>query len=214
VTGLRVSLVLPAAPARAAQARIRVTASGTGEIPVQAEFAVNGDSVGTRTASLSGQTSYTRTLTHTFRSRPCGATLSVKVTAGGRTETARTSVACPPEVRRVSIVRAGPGDGLSATVQVLTSNTQPVRLTVSFSAGELGDTKSDTLSGETSYTRTFTLPVKQLPCGTKWSVTASTDPAAGNGSDTAGGVTPECPSEEEPTKEPRPETSDTPGKID
>ncbi|MGI5287609.1 protein kinase domain-containing protein [Nonomuraea polychroma] len=217
VTGLRVGLVVPAAPSRVAQARIRVTASGTAEIPVQAEFALNGDPIGTRTANLSGQTSYSRTLTHTFRSRPCGATLSVKVTAGGRTATAQTSVPCPPEpaqVRRVSVLRAGPGDGLTATVQVLTSNTQPVRVTVAFSAGELGDTRSETLSGERSYTRTFTLPVKELPCGTKWSVTASTDPAAANGSDTASGVTPECPSEDGPTKKPRPETSDTPGKVD
>ncbi|WP_171075178.1 hypothetical protein, partial [Nonomuraea basaltis] len=200
--------------ARAARARISVTASGTGEIPVEAQFAVNGDPVGTRTATLSGRTSYTRTLTHTFRSRPCGSTVSVKVTAGGRTATARASVPCPPQVRRVSILRAGPGDGLTAAVQVLTSSTQPVRLDVAFSAGEAGDTMSDTLSGQTSYTRTFTFPVKQLPCGTRWSVTASTDPAAGNGSDTAGGRTPECPSEETPTKTPRPNTSDTPDTPD
>lgn len=214
VTGLRVNLEVPPAPARAARARIRVTASGTGEIPVQAQFAVNGDPVGTRAATLSGRTSYARTLTHTFRSRPCGSTLSVKVTAGGRTYTARASVPCPPQVRRVTILRASANDGLTATVQVRTSNTQPVRLDVAFSAGELGDTKSDTLSGGTSYTRTFTLPVKRLPCGTRWSVRASTAPAAGNGADTATGTTPACQSEEEPPKSPDPEPSETPGRVD
>ncbi|WP_188191819.1 serine/threonine-protein kinase [Nonomuraea sp. SYSU D8015] len=214
VTGLRVALDVPAAPARAAHARIGVTASGTAEIPVEAQFAVNGDPVGTRTATLSGRTSYTRTLTHAFRSRPCGSTLSVKVTAGGRTATARASVPCPPQVRQVSIVRASAGDGLTATVRVLTSTTQPVRLNVAFSAGEVGDTRSEALSGATSYVRTFTLPVKRLPCGTRWSVTASTDPAAAGGGDTASGTTAECPSEEEPPKSPEPEISEEPNKID
>ncbi|MDX3111592.1 hypothetical protein, partial [Nonomuraea angiospora] len=214
VTGLRVSLDLPDAPGRTAQAAVRVSASGTGEIPVEAQFAVNGDPVGTRSATLSGRTSYARSFAHTFRSRPCGATLSVRVRAGDRTATARASVPCPPQVERVSIVRAGQGEGgLVATVSVTTSSTQPVRLVVSFSAGEGGGTESVTLSGATSYTRTLSHAVK-LPCGTRWSVTASTDPAAGNGSDSASGATQECPREEEPPKEEEPSKTPSPGTDD
>ncbi|MCK2212525.1 hypothetical protein MF672_001725 [Actinomadura sp. ATCC 31491] len=231
VTGLRVALDFPAAPARAAQAAIRVTASGPGAIPVQARFAVDGEPVGSRGATLSGRTSYARTLTYALRSRPCGSTVSVQVTAGGRTAAARTSVSCPPAVRQVSVLRASAGDGVTATVRVLTSNRQPVRLTVRYASGEGGGTRSATLSGGTSYVRTFSFPVK-LGCGAKWSVTASTDPAAANGGDTASGVTAGCPredppSQEPPTKEPptkepqktpsptpKPETSDTPAEID
>jgi serine/threonine-protein kinase len=229
VTGLRVSLGMPAAPGRTATARIRVRASGTGEIPVEARFAINGDGVGTQTASLSGRTSYSRTLTHTFKSRPCGATLSVTVRAGGRTATARTSVPCPPQVRQVSIVEAGPGrGGLSATVRVTTTSTQPVRLNVSFSTGgEGGGTRSVTLSGGTSYTETLSLPVK-LSCGTKWSVTAATAPAAAGGSDSSSGSTQACPPKDPPsdppkdppteqTKDPKPSetpSTESPGTIE
>ncbi|MET8984939.1 protein kinase [Nonomuraea wenchangensis] len=228
VTGLRVSLDIPAAPGRAARAAIRVTASGTGEIPVTARFAVNGDQLATRSLTLSGRTTYSRALTHAFRSRPCGSTVSVRVTAGGRTATARAAVTCPPEVRQVTVLRASASEGLTATIRVLTSSTEPVRLTVRYTTGgEGGGSDTATLSGETSYVRTFTFPVR-LACGTRWTVTASTDPAAGNGGDSASGTTAACPPREEepreeepreePSKTPRPEaspeTSDTPVEID
>ncbi|WP_181958341.1 serine/threonine-protein kinase [Nonomuraea deserti] len=214
VTGLRVSLGLPAAPGRTATARLRVNASGTAEIPVRAEFAVDGEQVATRSANLSGRTSYARSLAHTFRSRPCGAALSVTVRAGGRTATARTQVSCPPAVRQVSVRRAAAsGGGLAATVAVTTSDTQRVRLTVSFAAGgERLGTRTVTLSGGTSYTRTLRLPAK-LGCGSKWTVTAATVPAAGNGGSSASGSTPECPKEEpedEPTKSP---SAESPGTV-
>ncbi|MEO3794455.1 protein kinase [Nonomuraea sp. B10E15] len=213
VTGLRVSLGLPAAPGRTATARLRVSASGTAEIPVRAEFAVNGDQVATRSANLSGRTSYARSLAHTFRSRPCGATLSVTVRAGGRTAGARARVPCPPAVRRVSVQRAAAsGDGLAATVAVVTSDTQRVRLAVSFAAGgERLGTRAVTLSGGTSYTRTLRFPAK-LRCGSTWTVTAATVPAAGNGDAGASGSTPECPKEEpedEPSQSPRAESPGT-----
>ncbi|MEO3873911.1 protein kinase [Nonomuraea sp. B12E4] len=208
VTGLRVRLNLPAAPARTATARVMVTASGTAAIPVEARFAVDGESVATRTATLSGRTSYTRPFTYTFRSRPCGSTLSVTVSAGGRTATARASVPCPPAVRQVRIVRAGPGEGgLYATVSVTTSNTQPVRLIVRFSAGEGSRTETVTLSGRTSYTSSVSGSVKP-PCGTRWVVTAATAPAAAGGSDSASGSTSECPKDPEPDPEPEPEQSE------
>ncbi|WP_207757632.1 serine/threonine-protein kinase [Nonomuraea cypriaca] len=209
VTGLRVGLDLPD-DGRTATARVRVTATGTGEIPVQAAFAVNGDTAATRTANLSGETSYTQRFTHAFRSRPCGATLSVVVRAGDRTATARTTVRCPAEVRQVSVLRAAAGEaGLTATVAVRTENTRPVRLDVTFSAGRVTRTQSVTLSGETSYTRTLRAALK-LPCGTRWSVTAATSPAAGNGRDSASGRTRACPAEEEPEATKTPEVTKTP----
>ncbi|TDD24374.1 serine/threonine-protein kinase [Nonomuraea diastatica] len=214
VTGLRLSLGLPAAPGRTATARLRVSASGTAEIPVRAGFAVDGEQVATRSANLSGRTSYTRSLTHTFRSRPCGATVSVTVRAGGRTATARTQVSCPPAVRRVSILRAAAsGGGLATTVAVTTSDTQRVRLAVSFAAGgERLGTRTVTLSGDTSYTRTLRFPVK-LGCGSKWTVTAATGPAAGDGGSSVSGSTPECP-KEEPEDEPSQSSSaESPGTL-
>ncbi|MEO3801231.1 protein kinase [Nonomuraea sp. B1E8] len=214
VTGLRVSLGLPAAPGRTATARLRVSASGTAEIPVRAEFAVNGDQVATRSANLSGRTSYTRSLAHTFRSRPCGATLSVTVRAGGRTATARTQVSCPPAVRRVSVQRAAASEGgLAATVAVTTSDTQRVRLAVSFAAGgERLGTRTVTLSGDTSYTRTLRFPAK-LGCGSTWTVTAATVPAAGNGGSSASGSTPDCPKEEPENEPSRSPSAESPGTI-
>ncbi|GAA1670031.1 hypothetical protein GCM10009733_079290 [Nonomuraea maheshkhaliensis] len=201
VNALGVALSLPEAPGRTATARVRLTASGTGAIPVEARFAVDGEAVGTREATLSGRTSYARAFTHTFRSRPCGSTLSVRVSAGGRTDTARLSVPCPPQVRQVAIVEAGAGaGGITAQVRVTTAGTGPVRLTVRLAAGEGAGTQAVTLSGATSYSRSFTYRAK-LPCGSKWSVTAATDPAAAGGGDSRSGATPAC-QEEEPPKEP------------
>lgn len=205
VTGLNVSLNLPPAPGRTATARVGVTASGTGNVPVEARFAVNGDTVGgARTASLSGKTSYNRAFTHSFRARPCGSTLSVQVRAGGRTGTARATVPCPPQVRQVTIGGVSTEGGLSATVRVSTSNTQRVRLTVRFAAGEGGDSQTITLSGDTAYSQTLSYRAR-LACGTKWSITASTNPAAANGGDSRSGSTPAC-QEEEPPKDPPKET--------
>ncbi|NUP77856.1 MAG: hypothetical protein HOV96_09965 [Nonomuraea sp.] len=218
VTGLDVSLAMPAAPGMTARAQVRVTASGTGQIPVEVAFAVNGDAVGTRTASLSGRTSYSRAFTHAFRSRPCGATLSVRVRAGDRAETARAEVTCPPGVKQVSIVRAALGEnGIVATVSVTTVNDRPVTLDVAFALGEAAGSERVTLSGDTAYTRTVSRSFRSVPCGSSWSVTASTDPGAGNGSDSAGGKTPECPRETpKPEETPKPQEtpkSDTPGTI-
>ncbi|MFC4008123.1 serine/threonine-protein kinase [Nonomuraea purpurea] len=211
VTGLRVGLSVPEAPGRGITARVRLTASGTADIPVRAEFAVGGETVASRSATLSGRTSYAQTFGYAFRSRPCGSTVSVRVSAGGRTATARASVTCPPRVRQVRILRASASDGLFATVSVTTADAQPVRLTVTFSAGEGRDSQTVTLSGETSYSRTFSYRGK-ISCGVKWSVSAATDPAADGGGDSAGGTTRECPSEEEtPTRTPSP---DLPEKID
>ncbi|MEV5325279.1 protein kinase [Nonomuraea sp. NPDC052634] len=206
VTALNVSLGLPAAPARTATARIKVTASGRGAIPVRAGFAVDGEPAGTRTAQLSGRTSYSRAFTLALRSRPCGSTLSVQVTAGGRTATARASVPCPAQVRRVAIVEAGVYGGVQAQVRVTTASTQPVRLTVRFAAGASRDSRTVTLSGGTSYSRAFRFPAR-MPCGTRWSITALTDPAAAGGADTRTGTTPACPRDDEPD----PQGSPSPG---
>ncbi|MEU4225630.1 protein kinase [Nonomuraea sp. NPDC026600] len=220
VTGLRVSLNLAASPGRTAQAQVRVTTSGTAEVPVEAAFALNGDQVATRSATLSGQTAYSRTFTHAFRSRPCDATVSVVVRAGDRTATARTRVTCPPSVRKVSIVRASlsPRGVATAVVSVTTGNDQPVRLGVSFSlGGRIAHTEALALSGETSYTRTVSFTFDKVPCGTSWLVTAATRPRADGGGDSSGGTTAAC-EEEDPQKDPpkddteteEPKTPDTP----
>ncbi|HUR07539.1 MAG TPA: protein kinase, partial [Nonomuraea sp.] len=203
VTGLRVSLDLAASPGRTAQAQVRVTTSGTAEVPVAAVFALNGDQVATPSATLSGRTAYSRTFTHAFRSRPCDATVSVVVRAGDRTATARTRVTCPPSVRKVSIVRASlsPRGAATAVVSVTTGNDQPVRLGVSFSlGGRIAHTEALTLSGDTSYTRTVSFTFDKVPCGTSWLVTAATRPGADSGGDSSGGTTAAC--EEDPPQDP------------
>lgn len=131
--------------------------------------------------------------------------------AGGRTDTARVAVPCPPQVRRVAIVAAGADGGLRAQVRVTTANTRPVRLTVRFAAGERGGAQTVTLSGATSYSRSFSHPAK-LPCGTRWSITAVTAPAAAGGAATRSGSTPPCPREEEPEPQSSPVPQDSPSK--
>ncbi|MFG1686884.1 serine/threonine-protein kinase [Nonomuraea sp. NPDC049269] len=217
VTGLRVSLDLAASPGRTAQARVRVTTSGTAEVPVEAAFALNGDQVATRSATLSGQTAYSRTFTHAFRSRPCDATVSVVVRAGDRTATARTKVTCPPSVRKVSIVRASlsPRGAATAVVSVTTGNDQPVRLAVSFSlGGRIAHTEALTLSGQTSYTRTVSFTFDKVPCETSWLVTAATRPSAAGGGDSSGGTTAACqedpPKDDDDTDTDEPKNPDTP----
>ncbi|PZG01450.1 hypothetical protein, partial [Nonomuraea aridisoli] len=195
VTGLDVRLALPETGRRTAAtaptATVRVTTSGTGEIPVRAWFAVGDRPAGTRDVTLSGRRSYTERFAFPLRSRPCGSLLSVRVTAGGRADSARARVTCPPQVTRVAIVEAAAGHGIGAQVRVTTADTRPVRLTVRFAAGRRVDTRTVTLSGETSYSRALSSPLR-LPCGTRWSVTALTAPAAANGPDRRTGSTPAC----------------------
>ncbi|MEV1241981.1 serine/threonine-protein kinase [Nonomuraea sp. NPDC049750] len=216
VTGLRASLDLAASPGRTAQARVRVTTSGTAEVPVEAAFALNGDQVATRSATLSGRTAYSRTFTYAFRSRPCDTTVSVVVRAGDRTATARTRVTCPPSVRKVSIVRASlsPRGPATAVVAVTTDNDQPVRLSVAFSlGGRIAHTETLTLSGDTSYTRTVSYTFDKVPCGTSWLVTAATRPTADNGGDSSGGKTAACqedpPTDDDPPKDDPPKDDPT-----
>ncbi|MEV0202525.1 protein kinase [Nonomuraea sp. NPDC050691] len=204
VTGLRVSLDMAPSPGDEATARVRLTTSGTGDVPVQVRFALNGDSAGTRTAVLTGRTSYTRSFDQGFRTRPCDATVSVTVTAGEEQTSARTRVTCPPGVRRVSIARAavnGRG-GAVAVVAVSTLNDRPVRLSVTFSLGGRQHSEQVTLSGDTSYTRTLSHAFGEVPCGARWVVRATTQPRAAGGGAQASGVTPECEPEEEPSEEP------------
>ncbi|MFC6553974.1 hypothetical protein, partial [Nonomuraea cavernae] len=228
VSGLRVGLAMAPSPGTRATARIRVTTTGTDAVPVEAGFALNGDGVGTRKATLSGRTAYTRTLTLPFESRPCGSTVSVSVTAGDRKATARARVTCPPGVKQVSIVRSAVNArGLAtAAVAVSTVNDRPVRLTVGFYlAGRLTGTRQVALSGETSYLRVLNHSFGDLPCGVTWQIRAATRPGAANGGDMAAGRTPACPPEnEEPdteqpaterpqTDEPATKEPETPGTI-
>ncbi|MFG1945241.1 protein kinase [Nonomuraea sp. NPDC048826] len=201
VTGLRVRLAMAGATARAT---VSVRTDGTGGVPVAAAFAVNGDQVATRSANASGRTSYVRTFRHAFRSRPCGSTVTVRVTAGGRSATGRAAVVCPVEVKSVSVVRAVAGrGGMTATVAVTTGDQRPVRLVVGFyQGGRLAGTRQLTLSGATSYSRTLRVAVKTA-CGSSWLVRASTRPGAGNGVSQRGGELPAC--EPEVTETPQPQ---------
>ncbi|MEU4573264.1 serine/threonine-protein kinase [Nonomuraea sp. NPDC023979] len=215
VTALRATLRMDGATARA---RLLMTTSGTAEVPVSAAFAVDGDQVADRSATLSGRTSYTRDLTYAFRARPCGSTVSVLVRAGGRTASARARVTCPPEVKSVSIIRSAYGDGTAtATVAVGTGNARPVRLTVTFQlGGRVAGSQVLELAGDTSYVRTVRQAFGQVPCGTAWQVRASTEPGAGSGTAVDGGRTPACEPEEpteEPTEQPTEEPTEGPGTI-
>lgn len=201
VTGLRVRLAMAGATARAT---VSMRTSGTGEVPVAAAFAVNGDQVAARSATVSGRTSYTRTFQHAFRSRPCGSTVTVRVAALGRTATGRAAVVCPVEVKSVSVVRAvADQGGMTATVAVRTGDERPVSLLVSFSrGGKPAGTRQLTLSGATSYTRTVRYAV-ETPCGSSWLVRASTRPGAGNGAAQRGGKLPACEPEVKETPQPQ-----------
>ncbi|MGI5274032.1 protein kinase domain-containing protein [Nonomuraea sp. CA-218870] len=200
-TGLRVRLAMAGGTAAAT---VSLRTSGTGQVPVTAAFAVDGDQVATRTANVSGRTSYLRTFRHAFRARPCGSTITVRVTAGDRTAAARAAVVCPIEVKSVSVVRAVAGRGaLTTTVAVTTGDARPVRLVVGFyQDGRLAGTRQLTLSGATSYTRTLRHPV-EAACGTSWLVRASTRPGAGNGVSQRDGRLPAC--EPEVTETPQPQ---------
>jgi serine/threonine-protein kinase len=205
VTGLRVALDVAAEPGRTATARVRVTTSGRDAVPVEARFAQNHETLATRTATLAGHTFYSRTFDHTFRTRPCGDTLSVTVRAGDRTATATARVTCPPHVLRVAIGRAAIGrDGASANVTVTTANVQPVRLSVSFYlGGRLMNTQTIPLSDETSYGRSVRHSFGKMPCGTSWSVVATTRPRPDSGAARAGGTTAAC------TEDPKPDDQQT-----
>ncbi|MDA0636739.1 protein kinase [Nonomuraea sp. MCN248] len=200
-TGLRVRLAMAGGTAAAT---VSLRTSGTGQVPVTAAFAVDGDQVATRAANVSGRTSYLRTFRHAFRARPCGSTVTVRVTAGERTAAARATVVCPIEVKSVSVVRAVAVRGaLTTTVAVTTGDARPVRLVVGFyQAGRLAGTRQLTLSGATSYTRTLRHPV-EAACGTSWLVRASTRPGAGNGVSQRDGRLPAC--EPEVTETPQPQ---------
>ncbi|MFI6323505.1 serine/threonine-protein kinase [Nonomuraea sp. NPDC050556] len=198
VTALRVSLDVAEAPGRAVQAAVRVATSGTAAVELDGAFSVNGDQVATRSATLSGRRSYSRTLSYTFDKRPCGAVLSVTVRAGGESASARTTVSCPAGVRTVSIARASlNARGLAAaTVVVLTNGEQPVQLHVSFRLGEATHNEEVELTGQTSYTRTVSFTFEKVPCGSEWAISASTTPAADGGGDSTGGKTPACESQD------------------
>ncbi|MEU7001194.1 serine/threonine-protein kinase [Nonomuraea sp. NPDC046570] len=195
VTGLKVSLSVAEPPGRAVQARISVGTGGPGPVALTAAFAVDGRGVGSRSAELSGETSYTRTFRHAFARRPCGSTVSVTVRAGGEEAVARAGVTCPPAVRQVTISRAAltARGAVVAVVRVVTANDAEVRLSVAVRlSGETVRTQEVTLAGQTAYTRTVSVPLPEAPCGTEWGVTAASDPAAANGTATAGGRTSDC----------------------
>jgi eukaryotic-like serine/threonine-protein kinase len=191
VTGLRVAVSSARQPGTAVQARVRMEATGTAAIPVGVRWLVNGDTLATRESTLSGRTVYEGSYSYTFRERPCGATVTAVVVAGGREARAHTTMACPAGVHQVDVQRAylTRGQG-GATVAVSAVNDQPVQLTVTLTVDgrPLGAQTLD-LSGATSYTRTVGFATGEVPCGSRWSIRAE---AGGRGA-TATGTTPPCP---------------------
>ncbi|GAA0915318.1 serine/threonine-protein kinase [Nonomuraea longicatena] len=191
VTGLRVAVSSARQPGTAVQARVRMEATGTEAIPVRVQWLVNGDVVATRESSLSGRTVYEGSYSYTFRARPCGATVTAVVAAGGREARAHTTMDCPAGVHQVDVQRAylTRGQG-GATVAVSTVNDQPVQLTVTLTVdGRPVGAQTLDLSGATSYTRSVGFATGDVPCGSPWSVRAE----AGGRVATATGTTPPCP---------------------
>ncbi|MFI6598178.1 serine/threonine-protein kinase [Nonomuraea sp. NPDC050536] len=195
---------------RNARAQARVVTSGTGKVPLTLAFLVNGDRVASRSATLSGSTAYSPAFTHTFASCPHGATVSVRLTAGGKDASAETKVDCPAGVQKVSIARSAvTASGLAvAVVAVTTDNDQAVRLSVTFTLAGRTATETMTLSGQTSYTEKVAHNFDAAACGSAWRMVAATNPAAGSGSDSAVGNLPDCQSE---TPAPEDSGGDSPG---
>ncbi|MDP9865837.1 MULTISPECIES: serine/threonine-protein kinase [Streptosporangium] len=106
-----------------------------------------------------------------------------------------------PEVRRVDVLRAGVDARGAAvvTVAVDTGNRGQVRLRVAFRVGRAVQRAVVPLSGATSYTRTVRFAFPRVPCGSTWSVTATSVPPGGSGD--ASGRTAPC---AEPTPSPTP----------
>lgn len=183
VASLRITGLSVAPSGSTVVAQFTMTTTGSGEVPVTARFLVAGREAGVTSATLSGATSYTRSLSFTFPQRPCDTSVGVSVTAGGKTATRQVRVTCPASVTSVRIVRAalGSGGNGAAVVRVSTDNTKAVRLNVALRVAGRTVTRSATLSGRTVYTSTVTFDTTQVRCGAPWEVTASTLPAAKSG---------------------------------
>ncbi|WP_199537301.1 serine/threonine-protein kinase [Spongiactinospora gelatinilytica] len=211
VTDLQVSARMAGDDLRAV---VTVTAGDESPVTLRADVVSAGRTVADRTATLTGDTSYERRITHTFVEPPCGTTVEVRVAAGERTATARVPVTCPPAVEAVSVPRAsvGPKGDATATVAVRATGEGAVTLKVTFTAGERSAVRTLRLSGEESYTRTVSVALGRVPCGTAWRVTAATTPGAANGQADASGTTEACPpaEPEEPTEGPEDPQVDTP----
>ncbi|MEV4185390.1 protein kinase [Streptosporangium canum] len=110
-----------------------------------------------------------------------------------------------PEVRRVEMLRAGVNarGAAVASIAVDTGDPRQVRLRVVFRVGQAAQQVTVPLSGETSYTRTVRFTFPRVPCGSAWSVTATSAPPGGAAR--ASGRTAPCPEPTPgPTRTPRP----------
>ncbi|RBQ17592.1 serine/threonine protein kinase [Spongiactinospora rosea] len=189
------------------RAEVTLTADSESPVTLRTDVVSAGRTVAGRTATLTGDTSYQRRITHTFTEPPCGTTVEVRVAAGERTATAQVPVTCPPAVESVSVQRASVGakGDATATVAVRTAGQGQVTLKVTFTAGERSAVRTLRLSGAESYTRSVSVALGRVPCGTAWRVAAATTPGAANGQAGASGTTEACPPEptEEPTEGPQ-----------
>ncbi|WP_214323164.1 serine/threonine-protein kinase [Nonomuraea sediminis] len=195
---------------RTARAVARVVTSGTGKVPLTLAFLVNGDRVDSHSVTLSGKTAYAPAFTHAFASCARGATVSVRVTAGGKDTSAETKVDCPAGVRKVSILRSAvTASGLAVAVVAVTPyDDQAVRLSVTFTLAGRTATETLTLSGQTAYTEKVAHNFDAAACGSGWRMVAATNPAADSGADSASGTLPDCQSD---TPSPGDSGGDSPG---
>ncbi|WP_283134116.1 protein kinase domain-containing protein [Rhizohabitans arisaemae] len=179
---------------------VTVTTTGTGPVVLTARFGAGEGGSRTQTFTLSGATSYRRTVTHDFAELPCRTTVTLTAATdpaapGGSVSRQARTPDCQeePEVVHVVVTHGtleGGGEGgepyLLAVIEVETANTQPFTLLGTYRAtgseesvnGSFGPI---TLSGQRHYTETVRLPVGD---NCFFNVTATTNPTPNSGPST------------------------------
>ncbi|WP_211592863.1 serine/threonine-protein kinase [Microbispora sp. H10836] len=180
-----------------ATATVTVTTDGTGQVDLTGRFSAPSAGGGTTTVHLSGARTYTRTLSYTFSSRPCGENVTFSAStdpaAPDGTASGSVTVTCPASVSQVRVQSLSiSGTTATATIAVTTGNTSAVRLDVAWmTGGSKAATRTYNLSGKTGYTVTATYTYSRWPCDS-YAVTASTSPAAAGGASTVTRNTDPC----------------------
>ncbi|MBO3748257.1 serine/threonine protein kinase [Streptosporangiaceae bacterium NEAU-GS5] len=199
VTSVQVGgLALGAGAKPAATGTVTVITTGTAKVTLTVKFVVLGKTAGTQSMTLSGAKKYVKAVSQSLGSRPCGGAWSVTGTAtGGKTGTTSASLPdCPTKVTGLSVLSLTldpKAVKATAKVQVTADGTGQIDLTGDFStkSGAVNQQVAH-LSGQTSYTRTFTFTFGKPVCDGPVTFTASTNPAGPKGS-AAKSVTGNCP---------------------
>ncbi|GGO01344.1 hypothetical protein GCM10010116_02460 [Microbispora rosea subsp. aerata] len=178
-------------------ATVTVTTDGTGPVNLTGRFSAPSGGGGTQTVRLSGAKTYTRTLSYSFPSRPCGENVTVSVStdpaAPGGAASRSVAVTCPASVSQVRVQSVSiSGTTATATIAVTAGNTSAVRLNVAWRTRDTTmATQTYSLSGKTSYTVTASYTFPYWPCDS-YGLTASTSPAAAGGAATITKSTDSC----------------------